>query len=71
MTDDKPERISIGFYGGGALSLRVLPGDLAALREALSAGGWHELPTEEGPVLLDTTKVIFIRQESGERRTGF
>ena len=34
-SDDKPQKISIGFHGGQTLVARVPPGELAKLRESL------------------------------------
>lgn len=69
---NKLERISIGFHGQ-ALAARVSSEQLAELRRALAAGqtGWHELSSEDGNVLLDLSKVIFVRDEGGEQRVGF
>jgi len=71
MTDVK-QRISIGFHGQ-TLSARVAPDQLAALRKALEqrADGWHELDAEDGTVLLDLAKVVFVQVDAGEQRVGF
>jgi hypothetical protein len=69
---DKLQRISIGFHGQ-ALSARVSADRLGELRSAVATGqgGWFELESEDGTVLLDLTKVIFVRLEGGEQRVGF
>ncbi|MCW2951522.1 MAG: hypothetical protein JWQ48_692 [Conexibacter sp.] len=69
---DKLQRISIGFHGQ-ALAARVSTDKLGELRSALATGqgGWYELESEDGTVLLDLTKVIFLRLEGGEQRVGF
>lgn len=69
---ERLQRISIGFHGQ-ALAARVTPERLTALRGALQArqGGWHELEAEEGTVLLDLEKVVFVRVEADEQRVGF
>ena len=65
------QRISIGFHGQ-ALSARVTPEQLSALRAALDRGeGWHELEDEDGTIALDLAKVVFVRVESTELRIGF
>jgi hypothetical protein len=65
------QRISIGFHGQ-ALSARVTPDQLSALRKALDRGeGWHELEDEDGTIALDLGKVVFVRVESSEQRIGF
>ena len=69
---DKLQRISIGFHGQ-ALPARVPAERLTALRGALESGqgGWHELQSEDGTVLLDLTKVLYVRVEAEEQRVGF
>lgn len=69
---DVKQRISIGFHGQ-TLSARVAPDQLAALRKALEQGteGWHELDAEDGTVLLDLAKVVFVQVDAGDQRVGF
>jgi hypothetical protein len=69
---DVKQRISIGFHGQ-ALSARVTPDQLAALRKALESGaqGWHELEAEDGVVVLDLAKVVFVQVDAGDQRVGF
>jgi hypothetical protein len=64
-------RISIGFQGGQVLALRVTEEQLQALYRALGSGGWHELESEDGPVRLDLSQVVYVRSEEGEGRVGF
>jgi hypothetical protein len=64
-------RIGIGFQGGQVLALRVTDEQLAALNSALRSGGWHEVDSEEGPVRLDLSQVVYVRSESDELRVGF
>jgi hypothetical protein len=66
-------RIAIGFQGGQMLALRVADDQLAALKDALvsDAAGWHDLDSDEGPVRLDLSQVVYIRSESDELRVGF
>jgi hypothetical protein len=69
---DRLQRISIGFHGQ-ALPARVRPEATDALRAALASGqgGWHELESEDGTVVLDLTKVVYVRLENHEPRVGF
>jgi hypothetical protein len=69
---DVKQRISIGFHGQ-TLAARVAADQLAALRKALEQGGdgWHELEAEDGTVLLDLAKVVFVQVDAGEQRVGF
>jgi hypothetical protein len=66
-------RVAIGFQGGQVLALRVLDDQLVALREALvvEGAGWHDLDSDEGPVRLDLSQVVYVRSESDELRVGF
>ena len=68
---DVKQRISIGFHGQ-ALSARVTPDQLSALRKALEkGGGWHELESEDGMISLDLAKVVFVQVDAGDQRVGF
>jgi hypothetical protein len=71
MADDKPQKINIGFIGGQVLSARVPPAELTKLRQALPAGGWHDLTSEEGTVTLDLAKVVYVLVDDEEHRVGF
>jgi hypothetical protein len=64
-------RIAIGFQGGQVLGLRVTDEALRTLSEALGEDGWHELDSEEGPVRLDLSQVVYLRSESDDLRVGF
>jgi hypothetical protein len=71
-SDDKPQKISIGFHGGQTLVVRVRPAELAKLRDALGkSGGWHELRAEDGTVTLDLTRVDYLLVDSEDHRVGF
>jgi hypothetical protein len=71
MTDEKPQRISIGFIGGQVLAARVASEELKKLHNALSAGGWHDLTAEDGTVALDLGKVVYVLVDHEEHRVGF
>lgn len=71
MADDKPQRISIGFFGGQVLAARVAPAELSRLRGALGSDGWHELTAEDGTVALDLAKVVYVLVDHEEHRVGF
>src|SRR6267378_1484967 len=64
-------RIAIGFQGGQVLALRVSDEQLRALNRALGTTGWHEIDSEEGPVRLDLSQVVYVRSDSDELRVGF
>ena len=64
-------RIAIGFQGGQVLALRVSEEQLRALNKALGNNAWHELDSDEGPVRLDLSQVVYVRSESEDLRVGF
>jgi hypothetical protein len=64
-------RIGIGFQGGQVLALRITDEQLAALNKALGSNGWHEVDSEEGPVRLDLSQIVYVRSESDDLRVGF
>ena len=71
MSNDKPQKINIGFQGGQVLAARVAPGELEQLRASLPAGGWHELTAEDGTISLYLGRVDYLLVESDEHRVGF
>ncbi len=70
---DRPKRIALGFHAGGALSLRMEPDKLDALRRLLESGetGFRDIEAEDGSVLVNLSQVIYLRVESDEQRVGF
>jgi hypothetical protein len=66
------QRIAIGFHGQ-ALAARVMPDQLVSLRKELEKGsdGWHELEAEDGTILLDLGKVVYVQVDAGDQRVGF
>ena len=71
MSDEKPQKVSIGFVGGPVLSTRVASDSLQRLRDALAAGGWHELQAEDGVVDIDLSKVVYVLVDIEAHRVGF
>jgi len=70
--DTKPVKISIGFHGGHVLAARVKPDALDTLRSVLGkSGGWHDLVTEDGTVVLDLTRIDYLLVDHEEHRVGF
>jgi hypothetical protein len=71
MTNEM-KRIEVGFAGGQVMSARVTADTLRSLREAVGRGeGWHDLEAEDGPVSLDTSKVVFVRTAAAAHTIGF
>jgi len=69
--DEKPQKINIGFIGGQVLAARVADDELAKLRAALNAGGWHDLISEDGTVALDLSKVVYVLVDNDGHHVGF
>ncbi len=65
------QRVEIGFEGGQVIQARLSEDAIKELRSKLEAGGWYELPTEDGTIALHLGKVSFLRAESAEHRVGF
>lgn len=70
-SNDKPQKVSIGFDGGQVLSARVGPEELLNLRNALGTDGWHELTAEDGTVALDLKSIVYVLVDHEEHRVGF
>jgi hypothetical protein len=70
-SNDKPQKVSIGFDGGQVLSARVGPEELSRLRNALGTNGWHELTAEDGTVALDLDSVVYVLVDDEDHRVGF
>jgi hypothetical protein len=71
MSDDKPQKISIGFIGSQVLSGRITPKELGKLRDALGSDGWRDVRFEDGTAAVDLTKVVYVLVEDDEHRVGF
>jgi hypothetical protein len=71
MSDDKSQKVNIGFAGGPVLSARVAPGNLKTLRDALAGGGWHELQADDGTIDVDLSKVVYVLVDTEAHRVGF
>jgi hypothetical protein len=64
-------KVSIGFHGGGGISVRVEDDALKALRDALQAGeAWVDLDTADGLVSLKTGEVVYESTKIGFRGLG-
>jgi len=64
--------VEIGFEGGQVVPARLEEAQVSALRSAIGSGeSPHEIETEEGVLLIDLGKVIFVRIASGNKTVGF
>jgi hypothetical protein len=71
LTNEKPQKVSIGFDGGQILSARVAPAELSKLRNALGGDGWHDLNAEDGTVAVSLGSVVYVLVDNEEHRVGF
>jgi hypothetical protein len=71
MSNDKPQKINIGFVGGQVLSARLAAEELSRLRAALGSTGWHEMPSEDGTIALDLGRVVYVLVDDEGHRVGF
>jgi hypothetical protein len=64
--------VEIGFDGGQVIPARLDDDQVKTLRKALGTGDSpHEIETEEGTLLIDLGKVIFVRISSDQKTVGF
>jgi hypothetical protein len=71
MPNEKPQKVSVGFLGSQVLSGRIVPAELAKLRDALGKEGWKDVRFEDGTAALDLSKVVYVLVEDEEHRVGF
>lgn len=64
-------RATVGFQGGQVLALRLTDEQMKSLNKALGTVGWHEIETEDGPVRIDLSQVVYVTAEADEARVGF
>ncbi|MGK2955384.1 MAG: hypothetical protein ACSLFI_06925 [Solirubrobacterales bacterium] len=65
-------KIEIGFEGGQVVPVRLDDDQLKGLKSALAkTEGSHEVTYEEGTLILDLGKVIFLRITSSAQKVGF
>jgi hypothetical protein len=64
-------RVTIGFQGGQALAVRLTDDQLKSLNKTLGGSGWHEIESEDGPVRVDLSQVVYVSAESDEAKVGF
>ncbi len=65
------QSVEIGFEGGQVVSVRLSEGELKDLRKQLEKGGWHDVKSDDGVLVVYLGKVAFLRIDSGEGRVGF
>ena len=63
--------LSIGFFGGQAVAVKVTDEQAEALFRMLGSTGWQALDCEDGTFRFDVGQVCFVRSDDGEQRVGF
>lgn len=64
-------RVEIGFEGGQVVAAKLDDGQLKDLRKSLGSDGTHEFESDGETVILDISKVIFLRILADDSRVGF
>ncbi|MGK2932244.1 MAG: hypothetical protein ACSLFD_05690 [Solirubrobacterales bacterium] len=65
-------KIEIGFEGGQVVPVRIDDNQLALLRSGLTGEEKaHEVTYEEGTLIVDLSKVIFLRVTTNAAKVGF
>lgn len=70
MADNKAEKVTIGFFGGG-LAMRLKSDELDKLLKALPAGGWHDVEAEDGTVRINLAVVVYVQTDRSDHQVGF
>jgi hypothetical protein len=68
------KRIDLGFDGGQMLSARVEQDDYEKIQKALSKSDsdrWFSLDGQDAEVLIDLSKVVYLRVDKEDTRVGF
>jgi hypothetical protein len=67
----KTQSVEIGFEGGQVVAAKLEEGVLKDLRKQLDKGGWYDLETDDGILVVYLGKVAFLRIDTGDGRVGF
>ncbi len=66
--------MDVGFAGGPVLAVRATEESYANLVKALGDNGsdrWQSLTTDDSEILIDLSKVVYVRREAGDQKVGF
>ena len=66
--------MDVGFEGGPVLAVRATEESYTSLVEALGNDGadrWQSITTDDSEILVDLSKVVYVRRESGDQKVGF
>lgn len=70
----KTRRVDVGLEGGGAFTLRLTDDVFNELQTALQSDHsprWHTVKSEESDVMVDLSKVVYVRVDTELRGVGF
>lgn len=66
--------MDVGFAGGPVLAVRATEDSYKNLVAALgddAADRWQNVTTDDSEILIDLSKVVYIRREAGDQKVGF
>lgn len=65
--------MDVGFAGGPVLAVRATEESYDELVKALGddSSRWQTLRTEDSEILIDLSKVVYVRREAGDQKVGF
>ena len=66
--------MDVGFAGGPVLAVRATEESYENLVRALGDNGsdrWQSLTTDDSEILIDLSKVVYVRREAGDQKVGF
>lgn len=66
--------MDVGFAGGPVLAVRATEESYKNLVAALgddAADRWQNVTTDDSEILIDLSKVVYIRREAGDQKVGF
>jgi len=66
--------MDVGFAGGPVLAVRATEESYANLVKALgddASERWQNIVTEDSEILVDLSKVVYVRREAGDQKVGF
>ena len=66
--------MDVGFEGGPVLAVRATEESYTNLVKALgddAADRWQSITTDDSEILVDLSKVVYVRREAGDQKVGF
>jgi hypothetical protein len=67
-------RVDIGFEGGQVLSVRIAVADYETLRKSLEdqkGDRWYRLSAQDSEVVVELSRVVYVRLDTDAQRIGF